>query len=303
MRSAEMEAAAGLLAQALPAVLAAPVVDQRATWDALAAPVPGDTTVAAVEVGGVPAERLRAPGAAEDAVVVHLHGGGYVMGSPRSHRALAARLSAASGATVVVPDYRLAPEHPFPAAVDDARAVVASVVAEVGGARVALSGDSAGAGLAVAVLASWPAGRPGPAAALCWSPWADLSDAGVLGEAVGAASVEPGEVVISREWLAECARSYLAGGDGADPLASPVRAELGDLPPLQVQVGTAELLLGDARRLVTRAKAAGAEAELVEVPGAVHLWMMLVPDAPETARSFERAGAFLRARLGVPAVP
>jgi monoterpene epsilon-lactone hydrolase len=299
MASPEMTRAAEALAPALPAVLAAPVADQRATWEALAGSVPDDVAVAALEPGGVPAEQVRAPGAAEDAVVVHLHGGGYVIGSPRSHRLLAARLSAASGATVVVPDYRLAPEHPFPAAVEDARAVVEAVVAEAGPDRVAVSGDSAGGGLAVATLAAWPEDRARPAAALCWSPWADLSAGGVLGADPG----EVGEVVISREWLAMCARSYVGDGDHADPLASPVYAGLGRLPPLLVQVGTAELLLGDARRLVARARSAGAEAELVELAGAIHLWMVLVPDAPETAQAYECAGAFLRACLGVPAVP
>ncbi|MDE3085353.1 MAG: alpha/beta hydrolase fold domain-containing protein [Acidobacteriota bacterium] len=302
MPSPEMTAAAEVLAQAIPAVLAAPVADQRATWEALAGPVPGDVSVTATDVAGLPAEVVRAPGAAEDAVVVHLHGGGYVIGSPRSHRLLAARLSAASGATVVVPEYRLAPEDPFPAAVEDARAVVEAVVAEVGPARVAVSGDSAGGGLAVAVLAAWPAGRSGPAAALCFSPWADLSATGVLGDG-GADPGERGEVVLSREWLAACARSYLGAHDAADPLASPVHARLGGLPPLLVQVGTTELLLGDARRLVAAARAAGAEAELVEVAGAVHLWMLLVPEAPESASAYERAGAFLRARLGAAAVP
>ena len=302
MPSPEMTAAAEVLAQAIPAVLAAPVADQRATWEALAGPVPGDVSVTATDVAGLPAEVVRAPGAAEDAVVVHLHGGGYVIGSPRSHRLLAARLSAASGATVVVPEYRLAPEDPFPAAVEDARAVVEAVVSEVGPARVAVSGDSAGGGLAVAVLADWPAGRSRPAAVLCFSPWADLSGAGVLGDG-GADPGVRGEVVLSREWLAACARSYLGTHDADDPLASPVHARLGGLPPLLVQVGTAELLLGDARRLVAAARAAGAEAELVEVAGAVHLWMLLVPEAPESASAYERAGAFLRARLGAAAVP
>ena len=302
MPSSQMAGAAEVLAQAIPAVLAAPLADQRATWDAMGGSVPGEVSVTAAEVAGVPAEAVRAPGAAEDAVVVHLHGGGYVIGSPRSHRLLAARLSAASGATVVVPEYRLAPEHPFPAAVEDARAVVEAVVAEAGGARVAVSGDSAGGGLAVALLAAWPEGRPRPVGVLCFSPWVDLSGTGVLGDGGGDGAARV-EVVLSREWLAMCARSYLGARDAADALASPVHAPLGGLPPLQVQVGTAELLLADARRLVAAARAAGAEAELVEVDGAVHLWMMLVPEAPESVSAYARAGAFLRARLGVPAVP
>lgn len=303
-RSAEMEATAAVLAQATPMLLEATVADQRATWDATAGPLPDGVVVTAVEMGGVPAERVRAPGAAEDAVVVHLHGGGYVIGSPRSHRAMAARLSAACGATVVVPEYRLAPEHAFPAAVHDAVSVLEAAAAEVGPDRVAASGDSAGGGLALAAVASRGAGAPGPCALVCWSPWVDLSPSGVLGPAPGAPPGPDGEeVVISRDWLDRCARSYLGRADGRHPLASPLLADLGRLPPMLVQVGTAELLLPDARRLAQSARAAGAEVDLVEVRGAIHLWMVLVPGAPESALAFERAGAFLRARLGVPAVP
>ena len=287
-----MAAAAEVLAQAMPALLAGPLADQRTAWDAVARPVPDDVVVTAGSLGGVPVETVRHPEASGDGVVVHFHGGGYCIGSPRSHREFAARLSAAAGVPVVLPAYRLAPEHPFPAAVDDAGCAVEAAVAAFGAPRVGVSGDSAGGGLALAALARWGAGGAVPGALLLWSPWVDL--------AVDPEAAHPGEVVLSAAWLSSCARHYLAGTDPADPAASPVHAGLAGLPPTLVLVGSGELLAAQSRRLAERAAAAGVEARLEEVPGAVHLWMVFVADAPETRRTMETAGRFLAGHLEGP---
>lgn len=291
--SAEMAVAAQVLAQAMPALLAGPLADQRTAWDAAARPAPDGVEVTPGTLGGVPVETVRHPEASGRGVVVHFHGGGYCIGSPRSHREFAARLSAAAGATVVLPAYRLAPEHPFPAAVDDALAAIEAAVAAFGADRVGVSGDSAGGGLAVAALARRGAGGGAvPGALVLWSPWVDL--------AVDAVAAQPGEVVLSGAWLSSCARHYLAGADPGDPAASPVHARLGGLPPTLVLVGSGERLAAESRRLVDRASAAGVEARLDEVPGAVHLWMVFVADAPETRRTMETAGRFLAGHLEGP---
>lgn len=289
--SAEMGLLAEAMAQVQGALLEASVADQRTTWETSAAAqaLPDGIEVRADELSGVPVEVVTAVGAQALAPVLHFHGGGYCIGSPRTHRGFAGRMSAAAGRPVVLPDYRLAPEHRFPAAVEDALAVYGALAGAQPG-PVVVSGDSAGAGLAVAtVLAAAERGLAPPAALLCWSPWVDLAPA---------ALDDPGRAddpVLTVEWLGMRTHDYLGDGDVAHPSASPLRGDLALLPPTLVMVGTRELLRPQAADLAKAAASAGVAAELEEFPGAIHLWMLWLPDAPESQSAFERAGAFVRA--------
>ncbi|MGH7895420.1 MAG: alpha/beta hydrolase, partial [Candidatus Binatia bacterium] len=203
-------------------------------------PLPADVWAEPTTVGDVPAEWVTATGADEDRVVLYLHGGAYVVGSVNTHRDLAGRISRASGARVLNVDYRLAPEHPHPAAVDDATSAYRWLVAEgYDAADLAVAGDSAGGGLTVATLVALrDANQPLPAAGVCLSPWVDLE---CTGESMTTkADVDP---MVQREYLARMAKLYLADQDPRTPLATPLYADLSGLPPLYIQVGTAETLL------------------------------------------------------------
>jgi monoterpene epsilon-lactone hydrolase len=252
--------------------------------------VPPDTTVTAVDAAGVPAHWLAPPGASPATTLVYLHGGGFTLGSLHSHGELAARLGRAAGARVLFPEYRLVPEHPFPAAVDDVRAVWQWLRA--GGAAtgpVLLAGDSAGAGLAMALLVALrDAGVPLPAGAVLFSPHVDLTSAGESIEAR-----QGRDPIFTADFVRATARAYLAGADPGQPLASPLFAPLHGLPPLLVQVGSEELLFSDAERLVDAARSAGVEATLEVGAGLPHVYQS-VADAPEARAATDRAGAFLR---------
>jgi acetyl esterase/lipase len=290
-----MASLAEAMAQVQPLLLETTVAAQRATWEASAAaqPLPDGTDVRGGEIGGVPVETVTAPGAADGAAVLHFHGGGYCIGSPRTHRAFAARLSLATTRPVVLPDYRLAPEHPFPAAVEDAVAVVEALAGDAPATRLVVSGDSAGGGLAVAaVLAALERGATAPAALVCWSPWVDLAPSALEDPE------RAEDPVLTPQWLARRAEDYVGDADLAQPWASPLHGDLGGLPPTLVMVGTRELLRGQAASLAKQAAGCGVAAELEEFPGAIHLWMVWLPDAPESAAALERAAAFVRATAG-----
>ncbi|MBL8673368.1 MAG: alpha/beta hydrolase, partial [Rhodospirillales bacterium] len=216
------------------------------------------------------------------------------IGSPRSHRHLAAAIARAAGIAAVVPEYRLAPENAFPAAVDDALAVYRAVLdGGVAPARVAIAGDSAGGGLTVALmLAARAAGLPMPAAGVCISPWTDMTAAGASHR--DKADVDP---LVKGPDLARWRDAYLAGADTRTPLASPLHADLAGLPPLLIQVGGDEVLLDDSRELALRAKAAGIDARLEEWPGMIHVWHWYWPMLAEGGRAIDGIGAFLRGRL------
>lgn len=278
-----------------PAFLASSVDEQRAGWDQFgaAAPLPPGVVVQGVDAGGVAAEWVRAPRARPGRVVEYLHGGGYVIGSPSSHRHLAARLSAAAEASVLLVDYRRAPEHPYPAALDDATAAWRWLVSqEPGPSSACMAGDSAGAGLALSTaMVLRDAGERVPVAVVCFSPWVDLSGSG---ESVVTRAED--DVVISAEWGKAMADHYLAGIDPRTPLASPLFGELAGLPPMLILVGTAEILYDDATRLAQRAAAAGVEVSLEPFEGAIHEWMMLAPGSPEAEVALSSAGDFLGGR-------
>ena len=258
-------------------------------------PVPGDVQVSDVTAGGVPAHWLTPPGADAGRVLLFLHGGGFELGSVRSDGELAARLGRASGMRVLFPEYRLAPEHPFPAAIDDVLAAWRWLRTDQGlsPGSLAVSGDSAGGGLAVSLLvAARDAGEALPAAAVLMSPTVDLTSSGA--SMTERADQDP---VSTPAMLRQFAADYLAGADPETPLASPLFAALAGLPPLLIQVGTADVLLSDSERLAAAAAAAGVDVTLQVGEGLPHVYQ-ITPGTPEAVQAVEQSGKFLRARAG-----
>lgn len=292
MPSPEHEAIVAML-ESQPQPETPPSVEQiRAGFEEMVGvfPPPDGAVATPVDAGGVPAEWVRMPGVEEDRAVLYLHGGGYVIGSPNTHRSLCARTAAASGARVLCIDYRLAPEHPFPAAVDDAVAAYRFLLAEgLSPNRIVIAGDSAGGGLTLATLLSLrDGGDPLPAAGVCLSPWADL-------EGVGDSYSDPdvNDPMIEMEGLREFGK-YYAGSELRNPLAAPLYADYAGLPPLQIFVGTREKLLSDSIRIAETAKAAGVDVSLIVEEGLVHVWPMFGDGVPEAVETVNSIGAFVR---------
>jgi epsilon-lactone hydrolase len=275
----------------------ASVAEQRATFaERQTAPLPEDVTVAETTLGGRPALDLRAPGTDPRQVLLYLHGGGYVVGSARTGARLAVALGRRTGVRAVSLDYRLAPENPFPAAVDDALAAYRELLD--GGLRadeIAVAGDSAGGGLAVAtLLAARAAGLPQPAAVAVFSPWVDLT---LSGDSMAAKDgVDP---LFTRERIAAYAERYVPERDRSAPLVSPAFADLTGLPPLLVQVGSHEVLLDDAVRLAGRAAADDVAVTLDVAPGVPHVFQSFLGMLDDAGEALDRAGRFLRGRLPV----
>jgi monoterpene epsilon-lactone hydrolase len=244
-----------------------------------------------VTANGVPAEWITAPGADISRNVLYLHGGGYTIGSIKTHRCLAGWISRAARARVLIIDYRLAPEHPFPAAVDDSLAAYRWMLdAGLTASRITIAGDSAGGGLAVAtLLAIRDARLPLPAAGVCLSPWVDMEGTGESMKTK--ADVDP---MVASGNLGDMAAAYLGGKDPKTPLASPLYADLRGLPPLLIQVGTAEVLLDDSRRLAERARAAGVEVTYEPWEHMIHVWQIFVPMLDEAKQAVERIGQYIR---------
>ena len=268
----------------------------RATFTPAGQPhsIPPDVIVTDVRAGGVAAHWLDAPAVRPDRVLVFLHGGGYQFGSVASDGELASRLGRASGMRVLFPEYALSPEHPFPAPVDDVLAVWQWLVADehVAPGSLALAGDSAGGGLAVALMvAARDAGLVLPTAAVLMSPTVDLTSSGAsMTERVDQ------DPISTPALLRKLASDYLAGADPTTPLASPLFASLDGLPPLLIQVGTADLLLSDSERLAAAATAAGVEVRLEIGDGLPHVYPLML-GTPEAEDATTRSGAFLRERL------
>jgi acetyl esterase/lipase len=222
--------------------------------------------------------------------VLYLHGGGYCVGSPATHRAITGHLAARCGARVFVPDYRLAPEHAFPAAVDDAVASFRGLLAKgIAPHDVVIAGDSAGGGLAVATaLRLRELALPLPRALVLFSPWVDLS----LDQLPPA---PPGEVMLTLPWITQCARAYVARADARHPLVSPLFADLAGLPPALIQVGTDEILLGDSRRLRERLQSAGVVVNYEEYPRRWHVFQANAGVLADADRALDAAARFIRA--------
>jgi acetyl esterase/lipase len=254
------------------------------------AELPEGTRVEPVDAAGVPAEWIAGDGADESRVLLYLHGGGYVIGSIATHRALAARIAAAAGIRALILDYRLGPEHPFPAAVEDATAAYGFLLEQgIAPEQIAIGGDSAGGGLTVATLVALrDAGRGLPGAAIALSPWTDLACSGE--SMTTRAEADP---MVQRQGLLAMADLYLAGADPRTPTASPLYADLSGLPPLYVQVGTAETLLDDATRIAERLRAAGSPVEIEAYEDLVHVFQAFAPQVPESLEAIESLGVFL----------
>jgi acetyl esterase/lipase len=259
-------------------------------------PLPEGTRVTETTLGGVPALDVAVPQADGSAgVLLYVHGGGYVIGDARTGVPLAAALAARTHLRAYSLDYRLAPEHPFPAAADDGLAAYRALLDDTDPARIVLAGDSAGGGLVLAtLLAARDAGLPLPAAAVTFSGWFDLTLSG--DSLTGKESVDP---VFDAADLREYARTYLPDGtDPRDPLASPLLGDLRGLPPLLLQVGSYEVLLDDSTRLAARAAAADVEVVLETHPGSAHVFQHQHATEPAAARAVDSAVAFLAHRVG-----
>ena len=253
--------------------------------------LPTDVHCEPVNAGGVPAEWITTPGAVAERVIYYLHGGGYVMGSVNTHREMVSRLSRAANARVLILNYRLAPENPFPAAVDDSTTAYRWLLSiGVDPTQLVIAGDSAGGGLTVAALVALrDAGEPLPRAGVCISPWVDLE---CLGESMATkADIDP---MVTRDSVLMLAKAYLGDANPRTPLASPLYADLAGLPPLLIQVGTTEALFDDAKRLADRARAAGVDVILEPWDDMIHVWHLFAAILPEGQQAIDRIGEFVR---------
>lgn len=279
--------------------LTSTVEEQRRAFENLAklSILPSRTDVQPVHVGDVPAEWISVGNTSEEGAVLYLHGGAYTIGSPRTHRDIAARISKAAGVRALLIDYRLAPEHPHPAAVQDVVAAYRWML-EYGLSphNIAIAGDSAGGGLAIAALVSLrDAGEPLPAAAVCLSPWTDLQG---TGESM--TTHIDADPFLTPEWLQLMAKHYVANNDPRMPLISPIHADLHDLPPVLIQVGSDEILLSDSMRLAESARQAGVETTLDVWEGMWHVWHFFAGQMPEGKRGMKIVGTYIRSHLKHP---
>lgn len=278
-----------------------PAAELRARMESMvgALPLLDGTTVETVDVGGVPSEWIRpAHTAVSDACILYLHGGGYVIGSCNTHRPLASHLAARSGLPVLLVDYRLGPEHVFPAAVDDALTAYAWLLAAgFEPDRVVIAGDSAGGGLTLAtLLALRDRGLPQPALGVGISPWTDLTLSGA--SMTSMAELDP---MVKRDGLQRMADWYLGDGDPRTPLASPLFGDPTGLPPLLIHVGDVETLRDDAIRFADLAEVAGVDVTLEVWPEMIHVWHAFGAAVPESDAAVTRVAEFITQRLGAPA--
>ncbi len=294
MASPELDRAINMFRSAKAETQSLTSVDQFRVWyEQFTAQFPLDDDVVCqpVGAGGVTAEWIYGPDANEDRVLVYLHGGGYIIGSMRTHRVPLSLLSKASGARVLGLDYRLAPEHPFPAALEDSIAAYRWLLFNgIKHTNIVIGGDSAGGGLAAATLVALRyAGEPMPAAGILHSGWTDLTNSG--GTFITKAEEDP---IIDRDMVDNMAMAYLGDKDRKTPLASPFHADLRGLPPLLMQVGTAEVLLDDSLGFAERAKAAGVDVTLEVWDDVPHVWQMFAPILPEAQQAIDHCGEFIR---------
>ncbi len=271
------------------------VGQSRARYEKLAAVLGGapDAKVEKVDAGGVPAEWVAAPGFDGERAVLYLHGGGYAIGSLNTHRRMAYDISAACGARVLVIDYRLAPEHPFPAAVDDAAKAWRWLLQQgLRPGRLAIAGDSAGGGLAIATLVNLRDLKLAlPACAVAISPWVDLEG---IGTSMTARSAQ--DPMVQKAGLLWMADLYLKGQSARTPLAAPLYADFKGLPPVLVQVGSAETLLDDATRIAEKMHSAGVAVKLSVWPNMVHVFPFFAPVLSEGRDGCLEIGTYIRSR-------
>jgi len=269
--------------------------EMRAWFEAINAPtpIPDGIMIERVAAGPAGGDLIRFDGADDKRLIIYFHGGGFLFGSSRSHRVIATHLARASGITVLAPDYRLAPEHPAPAAHDDAFEVYEWALANgYDPAAIAICGDSAGGNLALSVaVRAKQAGLPQPAALMLMSPALDLANEGVSHHSVTDAPL------LTPELMAIFNTCYIGDGDRKSDAVTPFYSDFTGLPPVLVHVGSWEILRDDSVTVVERLKAAGVQAELKIFDGMVHSWQLFAPMLDEGMQSIEEAGTFLRAQM------
>ncbi len=277
--------------KAVPPGVDIPLEQRRKGMEKVAFKVADDIGVEAVTVAGRAAEWITAPGSQTGRAILYLHGGGYVMGSLTTHRSLVGEISRAAQAAALLVDYRLAPEAPFPAAVEDGVASYRWLLEQgFTPKNLAIAGDSAGGGLAVATLISArDQGLPMPKAAVPISPWSDMTCANESYKT--RAEADP---LVGSGSIGDMANLYLQGKDPKHPYASPNFASLKSLPPLLIHVGRDEVLLDDSIKLDQKAKTDGVNSTLEIWEDMIHVWHAFHPMLPEGKQAIERVGAFLR---------
>jgi acetyl esterase/lipase len=277
----------------IPDTTGRPIEERRRQMDQMAAVghLPRDCSVEAVDAGGVPAEWIKVKDASKHKAIFYLHGGGYVIGSLTSHRQLVAYIARATGSTALSIDYRLAPEHPFPAAIEDAVTGYRWLLRQgFSPKRIVIAGDSAGGGLTIAtLLALREKGDPLPAAGIGLSPWVDLTCSSETYRTK--AHTDP---IVTEEGIQEFVALYLAGQDPKTPLASPLFADLTGLPPLLIQVGSEEVLLEDSIGLDKKARACGVDSRLEVWEEMIHVWHSFSPILKEGREAINRIGEYFK---------
>lgn len=274
----------------------AEISEMRANTDARgrAFGLPKDVTVTPVSANGVQAEWTATPDAATDAALLYVHGGGYVIGSLDSHRHMVAELGRASGIRALSLGYRLAPEHRFPAAVEDTVAAYRFLLSSgIRPNRIVIGGDSAGGGLVVgAMLAIKDAGLPACAAGWCISPWVDM-------EALGASFTDRADTDpnVQKQTILFMAEQYMGSADRRSPYAAPIYGDLKGLPPLLIQVGACETLLDDSIQLARKAGMADVPVDLQIWPEMIHIWHIFHPVLGAGRRAIAAGGAFVKSTL------
>jgi acetyl esterase/lipase len=294
MTVAQLEGLITLL-RSRPAPAVQDVAEARQRFEKMGAFLgrPADAKCETVKAGSVPAEWVAAPGADERRAVLYLHGGGYAIGSINTHRRLAYDISAASAARVLVIDYRLAPEHAFPAAVEDAAKAWRWLLQQgLAPSKLAIAGDSAGGGLTIATLVNLRDQKLAlPACAVAISPWVDMDGVGT--SMTARSGQDPMVQKAGLKWMADM---YLAGKDPKSPLAAPLHADLKGLPPVLVQVGTAETLLDDATRIAEKLHSAGCDVRLAIWPNMLHVFPFFAPILSEGRDGCIEIGNYIRAK-------
>jgi monoterpene epsilon-lactone hydrolase len=266
------------------------VEQMRRDWDGFFPPPRPETSIRADTIGNVPVTWIAAPGANPKRIFVYLHGGGFRIGSSRSHADLIARISSASGVTGLAIDYRMAPEHRFPSAIDDVVEVLTGLIdRNYHIDEISLAADSAGAALALSSVHTLRnRGATLPAALVLLSPWVDLQ---MWGESYETrAATDP---IHRRKMLVNLALSYLGDADPSEPLASPIEADFTGFPPMLIHVGDGEVLLSDAETLADRARAAGVPVDLAVWPGMIHVFQQFPEELPEARAAINAIAAFI----------
>jgi len=271
-----------------------PVAQMRSDWDAAFQPCTVPLSGERVSAGGVDGEWIAGSNAHDDKAILYFHGGGFRLGSVSSHRELIARIADASGCRVLAINYGLAPEHRFPAPLEDAIAAYGWMLDKgLSPENIAFAGDSAGGNLVLAAMLSLRERAPLPAAAVLMSPWTDLAASGA--SYVNRADADP---IHGRPMILALAKNYLGrDGDPFHPMASPLYAELAGLPPLLIQVGDRETVLDDSVMFADKARAAGIDVELQIWDGMIHVFQMFASELAEARQAIDSIAKFLKRHL------